>query len=73
MNIPVAGYIINNMPEIKGPAEETAPHSLASMTMDELLGVLNQVSGNDTEKVTAVAEQLSRMPTYPLLSKHLPI
>jgi len=72
MGLAVAGYLINNMPEIKSVAEETAPHSLASMTADELLGVLSSVSGSDREKVNRLSEQLSKLPTYSLLARHLP-
>ena len=72
LELPVAGYLINNMPENKGLAEETAPHTLASMTTDELLGVLNQVEGDDRQKVMALLTQLREMPTYPLLARYLP-
>jgi dethiobiotin synthetase len=72
LDLQIAGYFINNMPESKGLAEETAPHSLASMTVDELLGVLGQVDGDERQKVELLAEQLVCMPTYPLLARHLP-
>ncbi len=72
LDLQIAGYLINNMPKEKGLAEETAPHSLASMTMDELLGILQQAEGDDRQKVESLAEQLLSMPTYPLLARHLP-
>ncbi len=72
LELKVAGYLINMMPEAKGLAEETAPHTLASMTSDELLGVLDQVDGDDQQKVENLVEQLCNMPTYPLLARHLP-
>ena len=70
--LPVAGYIINNMPEEKSLAEETVAHSLASLTTDELLGVLNAAEGDDREKVTDLCEQLANLQTQPLLARHLP-
>jgi len=72
MNLPVAGYLINNMPENQTVAEETAPHSLASMTSDELLGVLNTVNGSEQQKIEQLAGQIATLPTYSLLARHLP-
>ncbi|WP_303721804.1 dethiobiotin synthase [Malonomonas rubra] len=72
LDLPVAGYLINNMPSEQTVAEETVAHSLASLTTDELLGVLNQATGNAQEKVTQLAEQISRLKTYSLLARHLP-
>lgn len=72
MELPVAGYLINNMPAIKTAAEETVAHSLASMTADELLGVLDSVGGTEQEKVSKLVAQIKKMPTLPLLSRHLP-
>ena len=72
MELQVAGYLINNMPQNKTAAEETAPHSLASMTGDELLGVLGSVTGTDQDKVQLLAQQIGRLPTYSLLARHFP-
>ncbi len=72
MDLEVAGYLINNMPPIKTAAEETVAHTLASMTTDELLGVLDAVGGTEKEKVEKLAEQIDLMPTLPLLARHLP-
>ncbi len=72
MELPVAGYLINNMPPVKTAAEETAPHSLASMTTDELLGVVDQVSGSEQEKVSLIASLIPKMPTFKLLKYSLP-
>ena len=72
MGLPIAGYLINNMPEVKSVAEETVAHSLASMTTDELLGVLNQVTGEEQDKVTLLAEQIVEMPTFSLLERLFP-
>lgn len=73
MELPVAGYIINRMPEVQGLAEETAPHSLASLTTENLLGVLSQVGGDDQDKAKALAGELPNLPTFPLLKTHLPL
>lgn len=72
LELPIAGYLINNMPEEKTAAEETVAHSLASLTTDELLGVLNNVTGQDQEKVTRLAKQLLELKTFSLLANHLP-
>ena len=72
LDLGVAGYLINNMPPIKTAAEETVAHSLASMTMDELLGVLDSVGGTEEEKVVRLVEQIKQMPTWKLLVRYLP-
>jgi dethiobiotin synthetase len=72
MELPVAGYLINRMPAEQGVAEETAPHSLASLTTEDLLGVLNQVAGDDREKSKILAAELAALPTLPLLTPYLP-
>lgn len=73
MELPVAGYMINRMPAEQGLAEETAPHSLASLTTENLLGVLNQVAGDDQQKARILAAELAGLPTLPLLKCHLPL
>jgi len=70
--LPVAGYLINRMPLQPGVAEETAAHSLASLTTEELLGVLPQVEGEDQQKVEQLSEQIKCLRTRSLLEKHLP-
>lgn len=72
MNLEVSGYLINNMPPIKTAAEETVAHSLASLTTDELLGIIDSVGGTEQEKVVGLAVQLKKMPTLPLLEDYLP-
>lgn len=72
MDLPVAGYLVNNMPPIKTVAEETIGHSLASMTSDELLGILDSVGGTEQEKAIKLAAQLPKMPTWPLWAAYLP-
>lgn len=72
MGLPVAGYLINNMPKTQSAAEETVAHSLASLTADELLGVLDAVEGTDQKKVIQLAEQIRQLPTLQLLAPYLP-
>ncbi|HEY5673145.1 MAG TPA: dethiobiotin synthase [Malonomonas sp.] len=72
MELPVAGYLINNMPAQKTAAEETVAHSLASLTTDELLGVLDSVEGTEQEKVVQLTEQFRQLPTLRLLTPYLP-
>ncbi len=72
LELPVAGYMLNNMPKEQTAAEETAAHTLASLTTDELLGVLNQEEGDEQQKVTGLAAQIASLPTFSLLAKSLP-
>ncbi|PLY01499.1 MAG: dethiobiotin synthase [Desulfuromonas sp.] len=72
MELAIAGYFINKMPILKNIAEDNLAHSLAVMTMDELLGVLNTVKGTEQEKVIALAEQLTGLPTFTFLRPYLP-
>jgi len=67
MGIPLAGFLINNMPLIPGEAEESVPHTLASLASADLLGVLNHVTGNPQEQATDLADQLEKLPTLPWL------
>ncbi len=67
MGLPLAGFLINGMPAQPGPAEESAPHTLASLASADLLGVLPQVAGSEQEKVLALADELERLPTLPWL------
>ncbi|MDH3997487.1 MAG: dethiobiotin synthase [Desulfuromonadales bacterium] len=64
MQLDIAGFIINNMPQQPGLAEEAAPHLLASLASCDILGVLPETYGNDQEKVTALAAQFESLPTY---------
>lgn len=72
MNIPMAGYLINQMPTLKTIAEELLPHTLAVMTGQELVGVLDCVSGQAQERVTALATRIQSMRTFSLLTPYLP-
>ena len=72
MDLPVAGYVINSMPADKSYSEESVAHSLAVMTGDELLGVLDSVSGTEQKKSRLLAEQILASKTYSLIARHLP-
>lgn len=72
MELAIAGYLINNMPEDKCLAEEKLAHTLAVMTLDELMGVLPTVTGSAQEKVCQLATKIKEMTTFSLLAPHLP-
>lgn len=67
MELPLAGFIINGMPEHPDAAEESAPHTLASLASANLLGVLNEATGTSEEKVEELATQIAGLPTLPWL------
>lgn len=67
MGIALAGYLINGLPDNPDQAEANAPHTLASLASADLLGVLPKVSGDDGEKMTALAAHLQALPTLPWL------
>ncbi len=71
MDIPLAGFLINNMPGAPGDAEAEAPHTLASLASADLLGVLGQVDGTPREQIGALAEQIAALPTRRLLLHNL--
>ncbi len=63
MGLPLAGILVNGMPAAPDQAEETAPHALASFASADLLGVLPQVTGDERQKVSTLAGEISRLPT----------
>lgn len=71
MEIPLAGFIINGMPQDPDAAESSAPHTLASLASADLLGVLNRVQGDDRQKVEALTEEIAALPTLPWLLANL--
>ena len=73
MGIPLAGFIINCMPQQPNAAEALAPHNLASLASADLLGVLPKVEGSEQEKVKALAEAIAGLPTLPWLHAALGI
>lgn len=72
MEIDVAGYLLNRMPETPSAAEKAAPHDLASLTIDELLAVLPEVDGEPQQMVEKLAAILPTLPSWPLLRRYLP-
>ena len=72
LDLNIAGYLINKMPAEKSLSDEKLPHSLAVMTVDELLGVLPAVTGNNQKKVDQLASEINKMKTFPLLAPFLP-
>lgn len=64
MELEVAGFIINRMPEPAGPIEEAAPHALASLASADLLAVLPEVDGSEQEQVASLAAALENAPTF---------
>jgi len=67
MEAPVAGIIINGMPDQPDAAEESAPHAIASLASAALLGVLPRVAGTPREKIIALADAVNTLPTLPWL------
>jgi dethiobiotin synthetase len=63
MDIPVAGYLVNNMPLQPNAAEAAAPNALVEVVSADLLAVLTHVPGSPQEQATALAEQLEHVPT----------
>ena len=71
MEIPLAGFLINGMPRQPDLAEESAPHTLASLASADLLGVLSRVPGDERQKVAALAKEIGALPTLPWLLANL--
>lgn len=67
MELPLAGIIINNMPEHPDGAEAEAPHALASLASADLLAVLPHVSGSPEEQVLQLAGHLADSTSLPWL------
>jgi dethiobiotin synthetase len=73
MGIPLAGFIINGMPQQPDAAEALAPHTLASLASADLLGVLPRVEGDEREKIDVLAKAIAGLPTLPWLHTALGI
>jgi dethiobiotin synthetase len=71
MEIPLAGFIINGMPQKPDEAEEAAPHTLASLASADLLGVLGHIPGDDHARVETLAAEIGALPTLPWLLMNL--
>lgn len=72
LEIEIAGYILNRMPVTPNEAEKTAPHDLASLTIEELLAVIPEVEGSPHARVEEISKLIPHLPSWPLLKKHLP-
>jgi len=73
MGIPLAGFIINGMPEHPDAAAASAPHTLASLASADLLGVLPMVEGDGRAKVESLTAAIAALPTLPWLRMNLGI
>ena len=72
MDLPVAGFLLNGMPDIPDEAMSEAPHTLAALASTDLLGVLNRVAAKDEQsKVENLAGQIEKLPTYSTLRRNL--
>jgi dethiobiotin synthetase len=67
IGLPVAGFLVNRMPDQPGVAEREAPHHLASLASADILGVLPEVVGSPHERIEQLADGLEAMPTFPWL------
>lgn len=67
MEIPLGGFIINNMPESPDEAEKSAPHTLASLASADLLAVLGHAAGDPREQAQSLALQLEEQSALPWL------
>lgn len=73
MELPISGFIINQMPETPDQAEEQAPHLLGSMASADLMAVLPEVSGSEKNKIQLLSEAIGASPTYNWLTVGLGI
>lgn len=65
LGIRTTGYIINGMPDTPDMAEEKAPHTLASLTTAELLGVTPHIAIEDKHlAIDKLADVITTLPTY---------
>lgn len=65
MELPLAGFFINRMPQSPGPAEEGAPHQLAALASADLLGVIPEVFGTPQEQVEQLALVIAELMKLP--------
>lgn len=72
MDLPTAGFLVNNMPLHPDKALSDTPHTLAALASADLLGVFdNAPQDNDRQKVKNLSEQLASLPTYKVLRRNL--
>ncbi len=72
LEIEIAGYLLNRMPEKPSEAEKSTPHDLASLTVEELLLVLPEFEGSTQQIVKEMAKILPTLPSWALLKRYLP-
>ncbi|BCA79776.1 dethiobiotin synthase [Desulfuromonas sp. AOP6] len=65
MNIPLAGFMINNMPKNPDEVCASAPKALVTLASADLLGVLTHQNGSPRDIVTALAREISGINTLP--------
>lgn len=63
MELPLAGILLNRMPEQPDLAATDAPHQLASLASADLLGVLPEVAGTLHQQVEHLSEAIAALPT----------
>jgi dethiobiotin synthetase len=72
MDLPTAGFLVNNMPEHPDQALSDTPHTLAALASADLLGVFdNAPQDDDRQKAKNLSEQLAALPTYKVLRRNL--
>lgn len=68
MELPLAGYMINRMPDNPDAAAGSAPHTMASLIPSDLLGVLPAIMETDPRSlVELLAAEIESLPTLSLL------
>ncbi|TYP00339.1 dethiobiotin synthase [Geothermobacter ehrlichii] len=67
MELPVAGIILNRLPEHPDEAQRNAPHAIASLASADLLASLPEVFGEPMQQVEELANHLQHSPTLPWL------
>lgn len=71
MELPLAGVIVNSMPEQPGLAERSAPHHIGSLCGAPVLGVWPRGTGDDMETVDALAAWLDGQPETGIVLREL--
>jgi dethiobiotin synthetase len=74
MELPLAGFVLNNMPADPDEVAADAPHALASLASADLLGVFNRVDATDPRAhVEDLAGQIAALPTLSWLLRAIGI
>ncbi len=67
MEIPLAGFMINNMPENPDAACESAPKAMVALASADLLGVLQHHAGDERSCIEALADEIAQLDSLPWL------